>query len=389
MTLSTRLLIAVLLGAVALGCPQRSHASHRGTHRHRSPRVRTSQKPAPNRYSWEGVTTDLTPISPQPYILPPTDPSLPGADRKQASYLRRMNLENGLQVHGTHWIARSDVRSRDLFILEITQSLEGGFDSVNLYDKGLLSWGIMQWAARYGSLQQSLIFVKRRLLATHRKALWQKTFVSNGLDVDSDGLILYGKPVRTAAEMRLAFRGSLKVGNFDPKLATHWAVTMARAGRQPAVAALQVAYAANIVDAVLQKRLAGLPYHAPGRSGLTVADLAANDPYTEALVFALWTNNPRHAFAYVRAAATDARTASTCDDPSLWTPGAFSAALLKRCRESRFGNWPRRAERIEAEAQIVETASPHDLSPFEIDYRTVLAARKAKRAKELASRHTQ
>ncbi len=340
-----------------------------------------ADSPTQHTYSWEGTRTDLSPIVVQPYLLPTT------TDPAHANFLRKMNLENGAQVHGTHWITSSDVASRDLFILDITQSLEGGFDSVNIYDKGLLSWGIMQWAARYGSLQQSLVFVKRRLWAERRKNLWDKTFVANGMDVDANGFIIYGKPLKTPADMRLAFRGSLKVGNFDPKLVNHWAITMARAGRQPAIAALQVEYASHIVDAVLKRRLPNLPYHLPGRNGLTVADLAGNDPYTEALIFALWTNNPRHSFEYIAEAAHAARAVSVSSNPSLWAPGAFSDALMRLCRSSRFGNWSQRGAMIEAREQAMRSAGSKSLTPFEQKYQVVLAMRKVRRQTELASRH--
>lgn len=362
-------LVALLAGSAA------GHTHHGRHGRHHAQHTGPPVQP----YSWEGTQVDLSPIVVEPYALPDA------TDAAHASFLRRMNLENGVKVDDTRRIRPSDVRSRDLFVLDITQSLEGGFDSVNVYDKGILSWGIMQWAARYGSLNQSLIFIKRRLWAQKRKSVWDKTFVANGLDVDRDGLIAYGHPLRTPADIRLAFRGSLKVGRYDPKLAGHWALTFARAGRQPAIAALQVEYASHIVDAVLNKRLSGLPYHAPGRDGLTATDLAGSDPYAEALVFALWTNNPRHAFQYVRQAATEARAASASDDPRLWAPGAFSEALLQRCRESRFGNWQQRARAIEAREQAVRDGSPEHWTPFERQYLAVLAVRKARRAFELAN----
>jgi hypothetical protein len=381
--LATAMALVLSVAALAAGANARTTARRSAAHRHSAESRHSPALTPAGHYSWEGTQTDLTTIVVQPFLT-----SAPGdADPLHADFLRRMNLENGLEVHGTHWIARSDVRSRDLFILDITQSLEGGFDSVNLYDRGLLSWGIMQWSARSGSLAQSLIFIKRRLWASGRKRVWDKTFTANGIDVDSDGLIVYGKPLKTAAQMRLAFRGSLKIGNYDPKMANHWADTMARAGRQPAVEALQVEYAAHIVDAVLNKRLSGLPYHAAGRSGLTASDLAANDPFAEALIFALWTNNPRHAFSYVCAAAGAARSASICDDPSLWAPGAFSAALLNRCQASRFGNWSRRAQAIEAREALDRSADADGLTPFEAAYQSVLAARKQRRIWEIASRH--
>ncbi|MBV9850388.1 MAG: hypothetical protein JO250_11995 [Armatimonadetes bacterium] len=362
--------ILLTLGAFLAGGPAAQARRHHHRHHHAA---------ASPRYSWEGDQPDMSPVLVQPYVLPAdTDP-------ERANFLRKMHLEDGMFVKSARRITRRDVGSRDLFILDITQSLEGGFDSVNLYDRGVLSWGIMQWTARTGSLAQALVFIKRRLWATKRRRLWDKVFVANGLDADPDGLIVYGKRLATPQDVRRAFRGTMQIGKYDPKLMTHWATVMARAGRQPAVAALEVEYAGHVVDAVLKKRLAGLPYHAPGRAGLTVADLAANDPYAEALVFALWTNNPRHANSYVEDAARAARGVSDSDDPALWKPGAFSNALLRLCHGSRFGNWRTRAALIEARAEAVRGTDVSGLTPFERQYQTVLAARKAKRALEMAN----
>lgn len=326
------------------------------------------------------IKIDQSPVSVQTYALPDT------TDPARANFLRKMHLENGVEVRSTRWITKPEVTTRNLFILDITQSLEGGFDSVNMYDRGVLSWGVMQWTAHTGSLAHSLLFIKRRLWATKRKVIWDKMFVAYGLDVDPEGISVYGKRVTDPDSARLVFRGSTIPGNYDPVLVTRWATIFARAGRQPEIQELQEEYAGHIVDSVLQKRLA-LPYHAPGRDGMTTADLTANDPYAEALVFALWTNNPRHAFEYIHDAAKAARSVSQGDDPTLWAPGAFSAALLRRCQSSRFGNWKQRAALIQTRAQIVRSAAPSALTPFERDYQGVLAARKAKRALEIASRH--
>lgn len=360
----TTLSLVLLAAGVTGGPAAASHHHHRHHRRQSAPEV---------------IKIDQSPVDVQTYAL------LDTADPARANFLRKMHLENGAEVRSTRGITRPEVTSRTLFILDVTQSLEGGFDSVNIYDRGVLSWGIMQWTAHAGSLAHALLFVKRRLWATQRKVIWDKMFVAYGLDVDPDGISVYGKRVTDPDSARLVFRGSRIPGNYDPALVTRWATVFARAGRQPQIQALQEEYAGNIVNSLLQKRLA-LPYHAPGRGGMTTADLSANDPYAEALVFALWTNNPRHAFEYIRDAARAARSVSNSDDPALWTPGAFSAALLRRCQSSRFGNWRQRAAMIQARAQIVRRSAPGGLTPFERGYQGVLAARKARRTLELASR---
>ena len=159
------------------------------------------------------VVLDLTPVAVVPYVVPtPAGVTNPA----QASFLKRMNLENGVEVRSTRWIEPGDVTTRNLFILSVTQSLEGGFDSVNLYDKGVLSWGIMQWTAGTGSLPPVLTYIKRRLMQTGQARVWNKVFVAQGIDADAQGLIVYGKPLLTSDDMRLAFRGSAIPGNYDP-----------------------------------------------------------------------------------------------------------------------------------------------------------------------------
>jgi len=357
-----------ILALLLLGTAPGAMAAHHRHHHH------------PGAKAPEQVVLDLTPVAVQPYVLPDMT-----KDPARFNFLRRMNLENGVEVRSTRWIRPEEVTTRNLFILDVTQSLEGGFDSVNLYDKGVLSWGVMQWTAATDSLPPVLVYIKRRLIGTGQGRVWDKVFVKQGLDVDTRGLIVYGKPLATPDDMRLAFRGSQRVGNYDPKVTNYWATVFARAGRQQPVQQFQREYAQQVVDDVLTRPLPGVPFHAPSRDA-TVAGLTGGDPYAQALVFALWTNNPRHAREYIGDAAQAARAAATADDPALWPDGTFRKALLKRCQVSRFSNWRQRGAVIEARAEAMQTSSLARLSPYERDCRTALAARKA-HALLLASRH--
>ena len=327
----------------------------------------------------EQVVLDLAPVVVQPYVLPDMT-----RNPARFNYLRRMNLESGVEVRSTRWIRPEEVTTRNIFILDVTQSLEGGFDSVNMYDKGVLSWGVMQWTAATGSLPPALVYIKRRLMGTGQSRVWDKVFVKQGLDVDARGLVVYGKPLTTPDDMRLAFRGSKRVGNYDPKVVTYWATVFARAGRQRPVQQFQREYAQRVVDDVLTRPLPDVPFHEPGHNA-TVSVLTGGDPYAQALVFALWTNNPRHAREYIGDAARAARTGAATDDPSLWPDGAFRRALLKRCQASRFGNWRQRGAVLEARAEAMQTSSLASLSPYERERQVALTARKA-RFSLLASR---
>lgn len=354
MKVSRSLFAQIALLCCVLPVPAVYAASH---HRHHHPLT-----PAP-----KPLVLDLTPVVVQPYTVPTPTGSA------QASFLRRMNLENGVEVRSTRGLRPADVTTRDLFILSVTQSLEGGFDSVNLYDKGVLSWGIMQWTAGTGSLPPVLTYIKRRLIGTGQKRVWDKVFLAQGLDADSRGLIAYGKPLLTPDDMRRAFRGTVKPGIYDPKLAGYWATVFARAGRQPAVQQFQCEYAEQVVDKVLAQ---------PAQK-TTVARLCGSDPYAEALLFALWTNNPRHSLEYLADAAQITRQRTGEPDPALWKPGAFRDALLARCRLSRFGNWKERAALISGKAAALHTALPSALTPYERVCQTGLSVRKV----QLAERH--
>ena len=343
-------------------------AAHHRHHHHHAPKVP------------EQVVLDLTPVAVRPYILPDMT-----RNPARFNFLRRMNLENGVEVRSTRWIRPEEVTTRNVFILDVTQSLEGGFDSVNMYDKGVLSWGVMQWTAATDSLPPALVYIKRRLIGTGQGRVWDKVFIKQGLDVDRRGLVVYGKPLATPDDMRLAFRGSKRVGNYDPKIVNYWATVFARAGRQQPIQQFQREYAQRVVDDVLTRPLPDIPYHAPGRDA-TVAGVTVGDPYAQALVFALWTNNPRHAREYIGDAARVAHAGATTDDPTQWPDGAFRKALLKRCQVSRFGNWRQRGAVLEARAEAMRISSAAQLSPYERDCQTALFARKA-HALLLASRH--
>ena len=362
----TNFIVALSRSALLCLCITLSASACASSHHHRRHHSRVASAPPQ-------IILDLTPVTVQPYRVPPmvTDPAQP-------SFLRRMNLENGLEVRSTRWIAPPDVTTRNLFILSVTQSLEGGFDSVSLYDKGVLSWGIMQWTAGTGSLPPVLIYIKRRLMETGQKRVWDKVFAAQGLDVNGQGLIAYGKPLATSNDMRLAFRGSLLPGNYDPRVAAYWATVMARAGRQPAVQQFQREYAQRVVDTLLTQSV-------PGQNA-TVERLCGGDAYAEALAFALWTNNPRHAQEYLEDAAQTARHQTGRTDPTLWGSTTFREALLSRCRVSRFSNWKVRAALIAARAAALHTSPPSALTPYERLCQAGLSARKAQRV-QLAGRH--
>ncbi len=363
---------ALLLACLNLAAPLPANA-HGHRHHHRRADAARAFPPL-----------DLSPVAVEKYdVSTETDPKL-------KAWKSKMHLEDGFVVESKRMIQPSDVTTREMFVLQITQSLEGGFDSVNMYDRGIASWGLMQWASHSGSLDHALLYIKTRMQQEGEGDRWDKLFTANGLDVQPGaGLTFYGvAPGMDLSKRRIALRGSATPGKFDAPTMIHWATVLGRAGCQMDVQRYEAEYAGKVVDGVLGARVDGVPYHlAAHRDGLTVQDLVAGDPYAAALVFVLWTNNPRHAWQYVDAAARDARSGACSDDPSLWPAGAFQAALLRQCAHSSFGNWQQRAALVEQrERQVRACTDLAELTPFERQYQQVLATRKEVHLDELAER---
>ncbi len=139
--------------------------------------------------------------------------------------------------------------------------------------------------------------------------------------------------------LRVLFRGTKTIGKYDPATITRWAKVFARAGRQPVIQTLQVEWASRRLFYCLDERVDG-----PWR----VRDFGRGDVFSDALYFALWTNNPNACRKHFRQAVRQARTVTGEADPKNWPPGLFPLLWEHVARSSSFGTWPRRT------AQIVE-----------------------------------
>ena len=172
-------------------------------------------------------------------------------------------LEKGVKVPTTMSPFRPDVSDRRDLVIAATGATEGGFDTVNMYDKGILSWGMMQWTLHPGSLQKALSFIKERLTAQGNSSLWSRLF--GGLDLSNNDIVYQGELVTTKNNSRLReiFRGSTKPNEYDRTTAEHWARIFARAGRDAVIQALQTAYVRKEVDALLEVRLGAVARRPP------------------------------------------------------------------------------------------------------------------------------
>ena len=136
---------AVLLASLLVAAPAPASAH---THRHHRHHFSAAQALPP---------LDLSPVAVETYnVSGETNPKL-------KAWKSKMHLEDGFVVESKRMIQPGDVTTREMEVLQITQSLEGGFDSVNMYDRGIASWGLMQWASHSGSLDHALLYIKTRM----------------------------------------------------------------------------------------------------------------------------------------------------------------------------------------------------------------------------------
>lgn len=123
---------------------------------------------------------------------------------------KKHRLEGGVDYKGVLW-PKLDPKSTEpkVLIAIPTVHVEGGrFDSVNMYDRAIFTWGFSQWTCHAGSLQDVLRFMKGK-----DEKVFEQVFVKQGVDVplkkkSSLAMIIDGKTVDTKQEMRVVFKGT-------------------------------------------------------------------------------------------------------------------------------------------------------------------------------------
>ena len=259
----------------------------------------------------------------------------PNEERKGAPFW----LEDGLKAGGKTRF-RPTKHPKDL-VLAATGAAEGGFDTVNLYDRGILSWGIMQWSAHAGTLQELMHFIASELRQQGRHDAWESCF--DGLAVEHvqgrAAFVHNGRSAVTNAELRQLFRGSTAVGQFDPTIASAWVNRFAAAGRLGEVQTLQRAHAHGEIDRVFARDV-GRRFAEPqyGRVG----EYVSGSLKASALMFGMWTNNPKQSYVELRRAIDASQPTGATKHPSTWNAGweaPFADQLERTLRGSRFSVW--------------------------------------------------
>lgn len=231
-----------------------------------------------------------------------------GVKVKKASY-------DGMKGVATSRTASPDIRNiktPDDIITACVSEVEGGFDTVNMYDKGILSWGIMQWTVHAGSLQKALQFMKKHFVVNKQQSQFSSLF--GGLDVNDKNVLIFDGKEYPVADPNLPlikfFRNSTDTSlvHYDTDTVTKWAEIFAKAGRNTTVQDLQMKYTAQEITRSLKFNLANDLLAAKKYSKFTkhisidkstaseysrsIGEYVGTNPKSKMLFFGMWTNNP-------------------------------------------------------------------------------------------------
>ncbi|MBT8101309.1 MAG: hypothetical protein KJO82_16250 [Gammaproteobacteria bacterium] len=232
-----------------------------------------------------------------------------------------------------------------------TSGVEGAFDKVQTYDRGILSWGIKQWTLHAGSLQKLLAFIQNRLAERGQSALWQNFFP--GLSIRNGKELWYnGRRYASNHDLRRLIRNSTSQTSYDPDHMKRWMRRFVIAGRHPAIQEAQLAYAKQDLAARL-KRLPRKAFKRKGRWRFSprkdlrpIGHYLGTDGRTLAFFQSMVTQNP--GFAMTLVATTVDKMRRKHGDESDW-PLNWRSELQrnyeKEFSESGVACWGRRAKR--------------------------------------------
>jgi hypothetical protein len=129
-------------------------------------------------------------------------------------------------------------------ILKAISSFEGGFDTVNTYDKAGVTWGFVQWTgASHSDLTQALSIIKQRY-----PEAFARSFEAYGIDIVKDQIVITSLDSSGRLVGEMAAAAIVK----DPRLAA----ALSHAGRNKDVQKGEIEAAEKIeIEAALQMKI--------------------------------------------------------------------------------------------------------------------------------------
>jgi hypothetical protein len=271
----------------------------------------------------------------------------PGKDR-WTSYGKGDSKTYGWDLGGTHGVKNPGGDAGNA--IYAVSSVEGRYDSVQTYDAGILSFGIMQWTLHAGSLQKFLGFLKDKS-GPEGRAAFQDDFAAKGIDVKPTGgqyqLSYNGKEYALGADGE-GKDAIDKLVRQDKDTARKWAEIFAAAGADPRVQKAEFERAKEMyqetqgikfTDKVVDQSLKACKktFHAKYRDQYGKAESwMTASPRAGALFFSMRVNNPKYAnAAFLKAidAFYDAHGTDRAKWPANWGDD-FGNKVEAKCKET-------------------------------------------------------
>ncbi|HEX3477287.1 MAG TPA: M15 family metallopeptidase [Kofleriaceae bacterium] len=275
----------------------------------------------------------------------------PGKDR-WTSYGKGDNKTYGWDLGGTHGVKNPGGDAGNA--IYAVSNVEGRYDSVQTYDAGILSFGIMQWTLHAGSLQKFLGFLKDKS-GPDGRAAFQDDFVAKGIDVKPSGgqyqLSYNGKEYALGADGE-GKDAIDKLVRQDKDTARKWSEIFAAAGADPRVQKAEFERAKEMyqetqgirfTDKVVDQSLKACKntFHARYRDQYGKAEAwTTASPKAGALFFSMRVNNPKYAnAAFLKAidAFYDGHGTDRAKWPASWGDD-FGNLVEAKCKET-LDNW--------------------------------------------------
>lgn len=264
----------------------------------------------------------------------------------------------GRQTTSTAFITPSYIRDKYDLAVAVAAKVEGAFDKVQMYDKGILSWGIKQWTLHRGSLQKVLGFIKSQLDKTGQRSLWTELFP--GIDIQGNRFIIngaaYSVPKKDNDEadrvLRKIFRGTERPEDFNKDIMDHWLDILALAGRHPNIRKLQFEYAVMSLKKNLNKHLGEVLKarkdikESEVNNYRRVGDYVESSSVAIALFNGMETQSPQWTYRYLKRIVDRFSKNYGTYDTSQWPSGwqeQFAEELKKEFQESKVACWGTKA----------------------------------------------
>jgi hypothetical protein len=219
--------------------------------------------------------------------------------------------ENGVKIKGTQKF-KAFYRDEKDVMLGAVADVEGMYDEVNMYDVGILSWGISQWTLHRESLQEALYFIRTKLGKSGKSELWNTLFPNLDVKLEYGKYrILYkGKSLKTIEELRNTFRGSALRGEYKKEIIEYWARIFANAGRNETIIRLQNELGREKIKLLYDMNVAELKskYYKSGKTKFgpnykyRVINYLDRSLKTQLLFYGMWVQNPGGIYLYLKRA---------------------------------------------------------------------------------------